>query len=392
MIEQFEVDGDLRSGKTNKKKSKFSSEDFVKNSIKKKAADFQSDDLYKKAMEDVRESLFKDSIEEVDNSDSMHVYLRKLKEAELIDEYDFGKEYDSLDFKKVMELSSQSFEVGLDDESGNIYYLDGKNHKIFLDFDFEDDVFHRKNVSALLPDISFDILQNGDIEKAKESEAIYKTIVINEIFNGLYTDLIKESLSGYNFDDLCPDDDKRNFRDILKIMLEESSAVLRIIIGACNLKLVEFKTKKDLKLLRSISDQEDQELRDLRIKLAIHRNEWARKIALKETKAQREVEREKMRKEEADIIDDSGVSLIYQILSLSTDSIPMKPRIEIARLAKILAFNVKDKVGYKGGDAMVLKLANRFQRRGYREYLSDMKSRYLSSLRKGEDFDLRPKA
>jgi hypothetical protein len=41
---------------------------------------------------------------------------------------------------------------------------------------------------------------------------------------------------------------------------------------------------------------------------------------------------------------------------------------------------------------MVLKLANRFQRRGYREYLSDMKSRYLSSLRKGEDFDLRPKA
>jgi hypothetical protein len=92
------------------------------------------------------------------------------------------------------------------------------------------------------------------------------------------------------------------------------------------------------------------------------------------------------------MIDDSGVSLIYQILSLSTDSIPMKPRIEIARLAKILAFNVKDKVGYKGGDAMVLKLANRFQRRGYREYLSDMKSRYLSSLRNGEDFDLRPKA
>lgn len=384
-------DEDVIKNLPKKKQSKYVLEDFVYKSIKNSEEAFLKNTEYSKALANISKELFNQGIEALDKSEAMSSYLKTLKEEKLISEYDLGAEYDSIEMKKLIELSEHSYAIFLDEETGNVAYKDNAGKIYQLDFSFDDDVMHRRNIAELLPNVTFDVLQNGDVDKAKEAEAIYKVVVVNEILDGLYLSAIKRTLNGYNFKNLQPHEGEKNFRSLLKTILEEASSTIRIIMGACEIKIAELKTKKEVKILSGISIVEAQELRELKISILAKRNEYAKIIAKEETKARREVKRESLREEERNLIEASSVKTLYRILELNTEAIPMKARIAIARKAKLLAFNLKERSEFIGSDSLVLKLANRLQRRGYREYIAEMKTNLLKELREGKPVEIKTK-
>lgn len=371
--------------------SYFSLEDFAEKSVTKKYAVTSDDEIIQKALKQMTADSFSMNIEDFDRSSSMRSFLQILKDKKLIETYDLDVPIDDLSRDKVIEISKKSFPIGLDEDSGDVFYVDHEGEKKFLNFDFIDDKMHRKSISELLDDVTFDVLQNGDIRKAKEAEAIYKVCQVNNIYSGLYTNEIKNSLAGYDFVNLRPRNGVQSFADLLRLILEESSSVTNIIMAACNIKLVDLKTKKDLRLLTNISDQEDQELKALKLRILNLRNDYQPLIEKQDTKARREVKREELRKEEVELIKSSPVGVIYEILNLNTESIPNKPRILIARYAKTVAFALKNENQLDIDDDKVLKIAIKMQRRGYREYLSEVKDSLLKAYHKGESVEVRVK-
>ena len=64
---------------------------------------------------------------------------------------------------------------------------------------------------------------------------------------------------------------------------------------------------------------------------------------------------------------------------------------EIARSAKFMAFSIKEKLGIENDDPIIRKLMTKFQRRGFSEYLIEMKTKLLKGHYGGEDVNVRPK-
>lgn len=364
---------------------------FIKSNLKSAKEALDSSDMFKRAVEGVEKEYIESLGLNIQEEDYMVQYLRILQEQKIIEEYQVGIEYENISPDQLVELSKKSFEIFSDKATGQIAYKDDKGKMIALNFDFNDDIFHRKSIAAVLPNVTFDIIQNGDIEKAKEAEAAYKVVTINKIYDGLYSNEIMSTMRGYDYEQLEPSEGSLSFTEILRTMLEESSAVTRIIVAACNIKLIDVKTKKELKIYTNISDQENQELNDLKLAILNLRNDYVDIIAAEPTKAKRAVKREELEEEISEKISDSKVGNIFRILNLNVEAIPNKPRIQIARIAKTLAFAIKSKIVSRKEtikDSLVLKLANKMQRRGYREYLAEMKIKLLKQYRECDDFEL----
>lgn len=102
----------------------------------------------------------------------------------------------------------------------------------------------------------------------------------------MYSNSIYDIGSQYDFNEM------QGFSTYLRIFKRRH----RHIISACNFKLTDVKTKKEQAMLNSISKAENQELIALKLEIARIRQSFAANIERGSTKAQKEVEREKMRK------------------------------------------------------------------------------------------------
>lgn len=83
---------------------------------------------------------------------------------------------------------------------------------------------------------------------------------------------------------------------------------------------------------------------------------------------------------------DSKVGILYRILKLNSEAIPTLQRIEIAPKAKAIAYEIRDK-----RDSIIRNIANKFRRRGTREFFVELQSNLISRLKSGEEVDVRTK-
>lgn len=331
------------------------------------------------------------TMQQIDESIQMKAFLRLCAEKDIIQEFDTGAQFDNVNKDLLQELSRQSFELGIDENDGHAYYINELNERVEINFDFADDFMHRQTIETILPEISFDVLQDGNLKRAKEAEAIYKVITLNKIYKGLYSNEIYKLLAVYNFEDLGTADKELNFVNLLKVILEEAPAVTRVIVSAMNLKLTKIKTKKELRLLQSITRQEDRALKDVKLEILALRFQYDKIINAEPTKARRAVKRDDLYAKEREIIDGSEVSVIYDIFNLNAEAIPVFFRIQISRSAKFMAYAIKEKLQLDQDDPLVRKLATKFQRRGFSEYLIELKAKLLEQFRNGQPVDIRPK-
>lgn len=190
---------------------------------------------------------------DADKSKYALAYLAKLKEEELRNEYDFGNEVDAIDEEKIIELAKMATPIEFDEEVGKVYFLkgDGSKHFIVFSDDEKKNVFTRKVVASLLPEVTFDVAQGGILEQAKEAEAIYTVLTVNKVFGGIFTKRIRRLL--YQFDVKKLEGPNGKFTSLLTKIEQDSTAVIRILVSACNIKLTEVKTKKEAKLYTSLN-------------------------------------------------------------------------------------------------------------------------------------------
>lgn len=246
----------------------------------------------------------------------------------------------------------------------------------------------------MLPEVTFDIAQNGILECGREAEAMYKVLVINKAYSGLWSALIKQTLSNYDVERLKIKDEVtggRSFCDLLALMQEESSVAFRIIVDACNLKLSELKTKKDLKLYLDFSKMENVHLRELKLKIIQNCNSYIDAINNETIRARREVKREEQRQEEARIIEASPVGILYRILNLSSRDIPDVPFNQMNRFADELAMYIELEEKLQFFPSVVADIKRKLKRRAYREFLYRYKTKLKEAFRNNEivDFNLK---
>lgn len=120
-----------------------------------------------------------------DTSEYTRAYFNKLVEMDLIEKYTIGPEADEVTQEEIIKLVNYAMPFKVEQGNGKVYYeLEG--NKIFID-ESKDEKLQKENISDLLPDVIFDVIQGGILEKAKEAEAIYKVIAINNIYGGVWT-------------------------------------------------------------------------------------------------------------------------------------------------------------------------------------------------------------
>jgi hypothetical protein len=224
---------------------------------------------------------------DAERSGYVEAFLAKMVDKELIKDFDDFDKIDDPTANSIIELSRKAVPLSLDDESGEVvYYVDGE--KKILEFR-EMQVPDLSRLADLIDDVPYDVTQSGIIERAKESESIYRVCVLNKVYNGAFTKYIKDAMRGYDFEKLKGD---LLFADVEKKIIEATPNVSRLIVQICNFKLTNVKTKKEQRFERSLFTAEDLDLRALKLSISAIINDFESVIKSKETKAQREVARE----------------------------------------------------------------------------------------------------
>lgn len=322
-----------------------------------------------------------------DNSQYIPVIMQELIKQGILKEYDLGQEFDSLDKNLILKLSKSNFPIFMDNDTNDIYIKSDEGN-IICNLNINPEKETRKHIADLLPDVTLDVVQNGIKERAVEIDAAYKVVVINKLFRGLFNKDIARLINNYDFENLKGE---ITFLDILNMIRQNSSSALRVILAACNYKMTEIKTKKENLLYLGLSDQENQELLNLKVAIASVRIELEKDMAAAESKGNKLLILEKGEDKIQTLIDKSKVGILYKILHLNVDAINDSDRLGIANCARNLAFKIKEFEHIDNRDSLVKKIESSLRRRAIREYIHYLKADYLKKIDDGIEVVIRTK-
>lgn len=312
------------------------------------------------------------------------LYLQKLQEENIIKEFEVDIELERLTNDTILELSEQSMSIELDDKTSNVYIKDVEGKRI-INITEEVAFTDKRTIAETLPDVRIDVVQAGIKEKAIEAESIYKMVVINNLYSHKFNKEIGLLLDSYNFERM--ESERGTFKQLLEKIQINSTPVLRLIISACNIKLIEFKTKKEAKLYMSLSDLENQELLDLKVKILAWTTQRQAKFDASASPGEQLIYREKTEEEVEVIKRKSKVATIYKILNLTIEDMKDPERMDIYLYAERLAHDIKLHERLEGRMSLVNDIERKLRRRGVREYLTEVKSRLLKEYREKGSVD-----
>lgn len=347
------------------------------------------DDIFKNV--EIRKQLDVIGGVEFDNTDYAPLLLSRLLEKKLISSYDGSTSLADVSQDSLLKLADNQLIIKLDDETGLIYVEieeDGHVTKKFLELSDVDNTFRSVLVDNL-PAITFDTAGNGGVlAKAVEQKSIYKLLSLNLIFHGIYNNRINNVLQQYgegSYDFTLLDENKYNFSDLLRLVVEDAPPIVNVILKACNQKISAQNLKKDSLFQDRISIKENQALAALQLEVNQTELKFDRIINSKETKAEREVERNNMRKEIVYVLSKHpGASVVYMIKKLTTASINAKDYILLTEAANEFANAIRIKESITDVQQFA-KLKRQVKRRALREYLSEFKLKLLNLHLEGED-------
>lgn len=305
----------------------------------------------------------------------MNEFLERLKDLDLIkvsklidDEYS----YESLSQEIIIKLMVKPQLLSVEDDE-LIVFIDGEKHKITINTDI---IKGRNKLSLVLPDIDFDIDQDGNVARQVEVESIYKVSIVSAIFNDLYKSEIDEILSDYDYGKMCTSDENYPFSRLRKEVEEEASYIMKMLLAACTIKLSNFASKNTSKILSLLTQEERSELENLTIKT---------KSILFKAQEQIDAETDPLNKKTliyakdkliAKTIDNSNIGKVFRIVNLSSEAIPSEERVSISREARKFAKKLaaeQDLLTDDKRNILQNYLFSRLRRRGWKQFVSEMK-------------------
>lgn len=146
-----------------------------------------------------------------------------------------------------------------------LYYMNDDKEEVFIDPRIEDGKIMSEyvgDVISLLPDIPFDLQCGGVKRKQQEVCAAYTVCIVNVFLEELYNDDINAVRTNYDWENLKSKNvDGTTFLDVLKLIQEDATPIVKFIITCCYTVLSESKEKNEA-LYIGIVSQKDQEVLD----------------------------------------------------------------------------------------------------------------------------------
>jgi hypothetical protein len=248
-------------------------------------------------------------------------------------------------------------------------------------------------ISELLPDVELDVNQCGIKERQSEIASMYKVVAANNIFDNIYNPNIAQILANYDFKQLLnpkeKGDDRYSFTKLLLNIQSNSSVTLRMILSACDIKLTNAVTKKETSIFRSLLEEENRGLAEIKLKIAVIRNESEKIQRKKKEVWEKKKEKLSLETKISEIISESPHKNVYKILKLTSEAVPEIVRLTIANEAKVAAASIKEKEKLTR-DSLVRSIERKLRKRAMREFLIEQKQEYLKRYRKDpENFEIR---
>lgn len=122
-----------------------------------------------------------------------------------------------------------------------------------------------KWLSDKIPDVPYDIEQNGNLRKAEEAQAAYIICIIALVLNDdSFKREIKELINNYDFISMSPiKEGGPTMKSLLSDVLDTNSVIINVIVSAAKYKMASLKKDSEKFLNENLQENEIAELRNL---------------------------------------------------------------------------------------------------------------------------------
>lgn len=297
--------------------------------------------------------------------------VSSLKDSGLIDNFSFSEFSKTPDLALVIKIFESSSLIDCDDEG--LYYLDENSDKQYCP-EMKTSISDKGEwLSSKLPQIGFDIDQNGNVRKADEAEAMYITIQISHILKDIsFKKQIQDVAKNYDFENMkCITDDGIGFRELLKEWQAFQSVIINIIVSAGKFKISAEKKDTEKFLKDGIQESEVAELRNLETQIRNINFRFSQGILAPDkvkflTKIERLQEIDRRDDEISSCIIKSSVGNLYRALNLSSEYISPVKKKKISLWVQAEVDKLLNEKEFNGIIEERSSLISKFVKRAYR--------------------------
>lgn len=258
--------------------------------------------------------------------------VKALQNSGLIEKFSLQEYQKTADLAHIIEIFERPSKISFDEEG--LFYFDQNGDKIYCPM-MKTSISERGDwLSQKLPEVGFDIDQNGNVRKADESEALYCCIQVAYIlkeheFKKELTEIAKQ----YDFIEMKSNSEKgMTFRELLNDWQSLQSVTLNVIVSAAKFKISDNKKDSEKFLKDGIPESAAGELRDLESRIrGINFRYSEGDLSPKEVKKLTKIERLKKINERDDEIakeiTKTSIGKLYKAANLSSEYIsPVKKK------------------------------------------------------------------
>jgi hypothetical protein len=258
--------------------------------------------------------------------------IKSLRNSGLIEKFSLQEYYKTADLGLIIEIFTKPSKIFFDEDG--LYYFDQNNEKAYCP-QMKTSISDRGVwLSQQLPEVGFDIDQNGNVRKADESEALFCCIQVAHILKeNEFKDELIEISKQYDFKEMKSNvEGGITFRELLNDWQSLQSVTLNVIVSAAKFKISDNKKDSEKFLKDGIPETAAGELRDLESRIrGINFRYSEGDLSPKEVKKLTKIERLQKINERDDEISveviKSSIGKLYKAINLSSEYIsPIKKK------------------------------------------------------------------
>lgn len=211
--------------------------------------------------------------------------------------------------------------VELKDENGDI-------DKIFISEDDGSKDYNKisKAVIDTFPTISWSLNPEGSAKKKKETDSMFKIIILNQYLDGVFEEEIRKTASDYDWDNFVDAEGEPAFTNLLTKSSAGLGKIADTILMCCTSYLGSTKEKKDSSFVGILSKMDAESLRTIVNQIAdlnFENNNWYKEHPAA-TKYQRAKNKKSYDDSKGKIVNalDPDMTILYSIYSQETNKVP----------------------------------------------------------------------
>ncbi len=182
-----------------------------------------------------------------------------------------------------------------------------------------------KWLSSKLPNIPFDIEQNGNLRKAEEAQSAYCcACVISVLDDESFKTELNNVIASYDFSSMMPKEGTMSFSELLNDFLNLQSMQVNVIVSAAKYRITDLKKDSEIFLQSGIEERRIEELRNLTVLVKdINRKYSTGKLSPTAVQSLKKIEIlaliDKRNDEINSFIEKSSEKTLYKIFQLSSE-------------------------------------------------------------------------